>query len=99
MTTQIADQSLHIETLQTTAIVENGFLRGIEPLPQLNGETVQIVVIRVKNDALDGSEIDEKSWHRGIASNPAFEFLADASEDVYSWEDGTSLPALRTQTP
>lgn len=34
-------------------------------------------------------EIDEVTWSRAIAANPAFADLFDAEEDVYSPTDGT----------
>lgn len=87
---------LDLETMQTTAVFdENGFLHATQPLPGKGGETVQIVVIRVRDETFDAGEVDEKAWHRGIVSNPAFAFLKDATEDIYSWEDGEPLPPLR----
>nr|NQU89633.1 hypothetical protein [Bacteroidota bacterium] len=34
---------------------------------------------------------DEKLWMKSISSNPAFDFLNDPSEDVYSITDGEPL--------
>ena len=84
---------LNIETLQTTAVVENGFLRGTELLNQLDGETVQVVVIHVKKDAktkseYDDSELTPQQWERGVAALMAADFADDPAEDIYSREDG-----------
>jgi hypothetical protein len=100
--------SLNLQSVEATAnLDENGVLHLSHPIRGLEaGEVLVIVVARPRVEAArngveaayDGSEIDEKTWHRGIASNPAFAFLADEAEDVYSWEDGTALPDLRAQT-
>ena len=36
----------------------------------------------------DTAEDEEKLWMASISKNPAFEFLHDSSEDVYSINDG-----------
>ena len=94
--------SLQLETIQTTArIDEQGILHGIEPLAGFEVGEVQIVVIRVKNDApeeeMDLSEISEAQWRRAMSRNPVFDFLKDPAEDIYTWEDGEPLPDLRAQ--
>jgi Uma2 family endonuclease/Flp pilus assembly protein TadD len=40
-----------------------------------------------ENDWEDG-EIDEREWLRSAASNPAFDFLKDPEEDIYTLADG-----------
>ena len=88
---------LNLETLQTTAVIENGILRGTEPLPQFNGETVQIVVIRVKLEEA-GAKIDyeqsdptPQEWNRLLMQSSAFKEWADPAEDVYTLEDGEPI--------
>jgi hypothetical protein len=34
------------------------------------------------------TDIDEQEWRRGTARNPAFDFLNDPAEDVYTRNDG-----------
>lgn len=36
-------------------------------------------------------EVSEAEWNRAIAANPAFEFLHDSAEDIYSPTDGKPL--------
>ncbi len=94
MSLNLENTTLELQT--TTAVVdENGELRGLEPLPALKGRRVQIVVVSEKTATFETSEISETMWHRGIVSNPAFAFLKDEAENIYSWEDGTALPPLR----
>ncbi len=33
-------------------------------------------------------DIDEKAWTKGASSSPAFDFLEDAAEDIYTCTDG-----------
>lgn len=45
------------------------------------------VLILLEDD--DKNELDEeKLWMKSISKNPAFEFLHDESEDIYSLNDG-----------
>jgi hypothetical protein len=37
------------------------------------------------------TDISEKEWLQSVATNPVFDFLADADEDIYSLADGNSL--------
>ena len=37
----------------------------------------------------EDTEVDEATWLRAAAGNPAFAFLADPEEDIYSLEDGS----------
>lgn len=37
---------------------------------------------------VEAGEIDESEWLRSAASNPAFDFLEDPEEDIYTLADG-----------
>lgn len=37
---------------------------------------------------VEAGEIDESEWLRSAASNPAFDFLKDPEEDIYTLADG-----------
>ncbi|EJY57270.1 hypothetical protein URH17368_0060 [Alicyclobacillus hesperidum URH17-3-68] len=37
-------------------------------------------------------DIPEEAWLHALARNPAFEFLDDPSEDLYTVEDGKPIP-------
>lgn len=54
-----------------------------EPLPLENSSRVRVIVL-----VPDPDEIDEGEWLRTMAGNPAYAFLADPSEDIYSITDG-----------
>jgi hypothetical protein len=36
----------------------------------------------------DETDIDEKEWLQAAASNPAFDFLKEPEEDIYTLTDG-----------
>jgi len=36
----------------------------------------------------EGTEVDEKEWLRAASANPAFDFLKEPEEDIYTLEDG-----------
>jgi hypothetical protein len=36
----------------------------------------------------DDVDIDEREWLRAAARNPAFDFLNDPAEDIYTRDDG-----------
>ncbi len=54
-----------------------------EPLPVSKPGRVRVIIL-IPED----SEEDEHEWLRAAARNPAFAFLADAEEDIYTLTDG-----------
>lgn len=48
------------------------------------GRQVRVVVLLPTTD----DDLSESEWLAAAARNPAFAFLADAAEDLYSLEDG-----------
>ena len=54
-----------------------------EPLP-IVGQTQVRVIILLPEEA----EIDEEEWLRAAAANPAFDFLKESEEDIYTLTDG-----------
>ncbi len=53
-----------------------------EPLPIASTHVRVILMIR------DDADITEQEWVKAAASNPAFDFLKDAEEDIYTLADG-----------
>jgi hypothetical protein len=53
-----------------------------EPLPIVGPSRVRVIIL-----ISDGTDIDEKEWLQAAASNPAFDFLKDPEEDVYTLAD------------
>jgi hypothetical protein len=57
-----------------------------EPLP-VQGPTRVRVIILLSEEA----EIDEREWLQAAAANPAFRFLKEPEEDIYTLADGRSF--------
>lgn len=68
---------------ETTGTVDAG--RRIvldEPLPEGGPSRVRVIILPAD------AEYDEKLWMAAARSNPAFEFLSDPAEDIYTVADG-----------
>jgi hypothetical protein len=61
-----------------------------EPLP-VGGPTRVRVIILMPEEV----EIDEKVWLQVAATNPAFEFLKEPEEDIYTLADGRPFHDVR----
>jgi hypothetical protein len=53
------------------------------PLPISGPRRVRVIVLYANED-----DFDETEWLSAAAGNPAFDFLKDAAEDIYSVTDG-----------
>jgi hypothetical protein len=67
----------------TGRIDEHHQLQLDDPLPVSGPMRVRVIVLYPIED-----EEDEKAGLRAAACNPAFEFLKDPEEDIYSLSDG-----------
>ena len=56
------------------------------PIPSTAGSGRVRVLILVEED-----DVDEGQWLQAAAANPAFDFLNDPEEDIYSPSDGAPL--------
>lgn len=72
------------KTFQTTAIIDAQHKLILdEPLPIAEKTRVKVIVL-LPNDF----DIIEKEWLKAANANPAFDFLKDAEEDIYTHADG-----------
>lgn len=55
----------------------------------LKDKNQKVKVIVLLSDETNSEE--EKTWLQSISKNPAFDFLKDPAEDIYSLESGTSF--------
>jgi hypothetical protein len=78
-----------IEVIGT--IDEHGQLRLDEPLIGFDPGRVQIIVLQPE------SGVEEIEWLRAAASNSAFDFLKDPSEDIYTLADGRPFCLTQAQ--
>jgi hypothetical protein len=72
----------------TGTIDEHHQLRLDTPLPISGPKRVRVIVLYPLDD-----ESDEIEWLRAAARNPAFDFLKESAEDIYSIEDGKPFHA------
>ena len=72
-----------INAIETTGIVEQqNRLVLDETLPIADESRVRVIILFPEND------IDEKDWLHAASINPAFDFLKDKEEDIYTQADG-----------
>jgi hypothetical protein len=58
------------------------------PLPINGPAKVRLIVLLA-----DEADIKEEEWLHGTAMSPAFDFLKDPEEDIYTLEDGVPFRA------
>lgn len=54
-----------------------------EPLPVVGPKRVRVIILMSEE-----TEISEEEWLRAAAANPAFDFLKEPEEDIYTLADG-----------
>ena len=54
------------------------------PLPIAGPSRVRVIILVAEEEI----EIAEQEWLRAASANPAFEFLKDPEEDIYTLADG-----------
>ena len=54
-----------------------------EPLPVTGPTRVRVIVL-----VADEGDVNEAEWLRAAAANPAFDFLKEPKEDIYTVADG-----------
>lgn len=67
-------------------IDNKGSLQINTPLPLKEGD-VRVIIMYAENESIT----EEELWLRSISNNPAFNFLKDQDEDIYSLNDGKPL--------
>jgi len=73
-----------MRAIETTAHIDDRrSLRLDEDLPADSQGQVRVIILFPDSD-----EISEEEWLRAVSSNPAFDFLNDPAEDIYTFEDG-----------
>ena len=70
--------------IETTGTIDEHHQLQLDSLLPIPGPMhVRIIVLYPRSD-----EWDETEWLQAAARNPAFAFLSDAEEDIYSLADG-----------
>ena len=74
--------------LELTASVSSGRnIRLDEDVTLALGSRVRLLVL----SADDNDDLTDPLWLKAVSSNPAFEFLNDPREDIYTLDDGAEL--------
>ena len=63
-------------------IDEKGQLHLDAPISAVGQGRVRVILL------LEEAEIGEHEWLKAAADNPAFDFLKDPDEDIYTMDDG-----------
>jgi hypothetical protein len=78
--------SVPVRAIETTGVIdEASHLQLDTPLPVVGPSRVRVIVLFPEEERED---IDELEWLRAAMVNPAFDFLEDPEEDVYTLADG-----------
>ena len=73
-----------MKAIETTATIEKDkYLLLDKPLPVYSKGKVRLIILLPEED-----DIDEKEWLSAASTNPAFNFLKEPKEDIYSNSDG-----------
>ena len=76
-----------IKAIETAGIVdEQSQLLLDSPLPVIGPTRVRVIVLIPEE-----GNMNEAEWLKAVANNPAFDFLKDSAEDIYTLADGESF--------
>ncbi len=70
------------QALESTGVLKRRTITLDEDLPIEDYRRVRVILL------LDQDGAEEQEWLKALASNPAFDFLNDPREDIYTLEDG-----------
>ena len=76
---------------ELTSEEENGILGALKELDAGHG----IPLVDVLQHIMSRANTDEREWLRAAALNPAFDFLAEPGEDIYTVQDGRPFHVQR----
>lgn len=73
-----------MNAIEVTGVLdEDNHLRLDEPVPFRVPARVRAIILFVEQP-----EFDEREWLQAASRNPAFDFLNDPAEDIYTLADG-----------
>jgi hypothetical protein len=72
------------KAIETTATINSNRQLVLDEQLPIVGPTKVRVIILLPEDV----DIDEKEWLRSASVNPAFDFLKESEEDIYTLADG-----------
>ncbi len=78
--------SVPVRAIETTGVIdEENRLRLDKPLPIVKPSRVRVIVLFPEEYEEESSESE---WLYAAAANPAFDFLKEPREDIYTLSDG-----------
>ncbi|MCK5522237.1 MAG: hypothetical protein KAI83_03795 [Thiomargarita sp.] len=81
-------------SLMAKAIETTGFVNAQhellldEKFPMIKPSRVRVIIMITEEDTSFSETVSEAEWLKVASQNPAFDFLKDAKEDIYSLTDG-----------
>ncbi len=72
-----------MKAIETTGKIDKAGILHLDTPLELQERTVKVIVL-----IPDEVEMEEQEWLKAISHNPAFDFLQDEKEDIYSLNDG-----------
>ncbi len=73
-----------VKAIETTGTIDAQHRLNLdEPLPVAGPTKVRVIILLPEEE-----DIDEMEWLYAAANNPAFDFLKEPEEDIYTSEDG-----------
>ncbi|MBU0764671.1 MAG: hypothetical protein KJ607_07545 [Bacteroidetes bacterium] len=76
-----------MKAIETTGVIEkSGLLKLDKRVNYPKKQKVKVIILYNEDD-----DINEKLWLTSISDNPAFAFLNDKAEDIYSIDDGKPI--------
>ncbi|HEX9372516.1 MAG TPA: hypothetical protein VF897_16005 [Roseiflexaceae bacterium] len=76
-----------MKAIETTGTVDQERRLVLDgPLPIAGPSRVRVIILLTEE-----TDIDEQEWLRTAAANPAFDFLREPEEDIYTLTDGKAF--------
>ncbi len=76
-----------IKAIETTGTIDARHQLVLDkPLPMVGPSQVRVIILLPEE-----ADIDEMEWLREAVANPAFDFLKEPKEDIYTLADGRSF--------
>lgn len=77
-------KQIQLKAIETTGRIDNkGFLNIDHPI-QARSKKVRVIILLPDEESPE----DDKTWLAALSNNPAFDFLNEPEEDVYTLNDG-----------
>ncbi len=75
------------KAIETTGVIDSQRQLALdEALPVIGPTRVRVIILLPEE-----TDIDEAEWLRAAAANPAFDFLKEPEEDIYTLADGRTF--------